>query len=150
MTSVLKQRGVFGALVLMIVASVIAGGCRFSGFNDPVARSSAGAATAWLVGQQRPDGGFEVSGFPGFETSDAILAIAENAQTEQTWSTAQARAAVANVVRGGKTPLDAIDDFADGALNAGQAAKLIVQTFLTKPYRPETLLLKLNQMLTAK
>ena len=31
-----------------------------------------------------------------------------------------------------------------------QAARLIVQTFLTKPYRPETLLLQLNQMLTAK
>lgn len=126
MTSVIKHRGVFGALALSIVASVIVSGCRFSGFNDPVARSSAGAANAWIVGQQQTDGGFEVSGFPGFETSDAILAIAENAQTELTWNPTQARNAVANVVRGGKTPLDAIDDFADGAINAGQAAKLIV------------------------
>jgi hypothetical protein len=137
MSNVPKHRGAFGALVLVIVAAVIASGCRFSGFNDPVARSSAGAATAWLLSQQQPDGGFEVAGFPGFETSDAILAIAENAQTEQTWSTAQARAAVANVVRSGKTPLHAIDDFADGTLSAGQAAKLIVLVAKPLGYAPE-------------
>ncbi len=88
-------------------------------------------------GQQQADGGFEVAGFPGFETSDAILAIAENAQTELTWNPAQARAAVANVVRGGKTPLDAIDDFADGPITAGQAAKLIVLVAKPLGYAPE-------------
>ena len=138
MTPARKPRAVFGALALVIVVSVIGAGCRFSGFNDPVARSSAGAATAWLVRQQQPDGGFEVAGFAGFETSDAILAIAENAQTEQTWNTTQARNAVANVVRSGKTPLTAIDDFADGTLTAGQAAKLIVLVAKPLGYAPDS------------
>jgi hypothetical protein len=44
---------------------------------------------------------------------------------------------VANVVRSGKTPLDAIDDFADGTLTAGQAAKLIVLVAKPLGYAPD-------------
>jgi Prenyltransferase and squalene oxidase repeat len=126
MTTMFKQRPFFGALAVAVAATAILSGCHYNGFNDPPARAAAGAANAWLLSKQQPDGGFELAGFPGFETSDAILAVAENAQTAETWNSTQARNAVANVVRSGKTPLNAIDDFADGTLNAGQAAKLIV------------------------
>ena len=107
-------------------------------------------AVTYLAGQQQADGGFELAGFPGFETPDAIAAIAANANIdslsiptttstppgeaprpladfERAWQPANARAAVVAVkTAGNKTPLDAVDDFAEGAISAGQAAKLIV------------------------
>jgi hypothetical protein len=109
-----------------IALSVLLTGCRFSGFGDGSSRLRATAATDWLTGQQQLDGGFEIAGFAGFETPDAVLAIAENAQTKINWNSAQALNAVKSVVRNGHTPLNALDNFADGAINAGQAAKLIV------------------------
>lgn len=45
-------------------------------------------AVGWIIAQQQSDGGFEMAGFPGFETPDAVLAIAENAQTDTVWSAA--------------------------------------------------------------
>ncbi len=63
----------------------------------PTSTTTANAAVSWLVAQQQPDGGFEVAGFPGFETRDAALAIAEDAQTGGTWSTTEALNAVAAV-----------------------------------------------------
>lgn len=94
---------------------------------DPADAAAAQQAATWLATQQQADGGFEVAGFPGFETPDAVLAIAEAAQTGGTWSTAEALAAVQALVAGGATPLDALDDFVDaGGLSAGQAAKLVV------------------------
>ncbi|HEX2038831.1 MAG TPA: prenyltransferase/squalene oxidase repeat-containing protein [Acidimicrobiales bacterium] len=83
-------------------------------------------AVEWLKAQQEADGGFELADFPGFETLDATLAIAANAQTDASWSTAEARSAVAVVTRDGKSPLHYLDDFAEGGLCPGQAAKLIV------------------------
>ncbi|MGQ0519638.1 MAG: hypothetical protein ACT4PX_00620 [Actinomycetota bacterium] len=83
-------------------------------------------AVAYLRSAQQPDGGFETAGFPGFETPDATLALAEAAQTGPAWSTAQARAAVQATVNGGRTPLDALDDLAETTTSPGQAAKLIV------------------------
>src|SRR5690242_19167088 len=101
-----------------------------AGAADPASTTAAAKAVDWLKTQQKPDGGFEVAGFPGFETPDAILAIAETAQTGTAWSPAQALAAVQAVHAGGgsgPTALDAIDTFAHGAaLNQGQAAKLIL------------------------
>src|SRR5581483_2390324 len=100
-----------------------------AGAADPASTAAAGNAVGWLKTQQQSDGGFELAGFPGFETPDAILAIAENAQTGSTWSTAQALAAVQAVHVGGGsglTPLDAIDAFAHTAISPQQAAKLIV------------------------
>jgi hypothetical protein len=93
------------------------------------AASTASAAVAWLVTQQQSDGGFEVAQFPGFETRDASLAIAENAQTSGTWSTGEARAALAAIHFGGgsgPTPLDALDAEAASDTTAGAAAKTIV------------------------
>jgi hypothetical protein len=69
-------------------------------------------ADGWLRTQQQADGGFEVAGFPGFETADAILAIASVG--EGTWDTAEALAYVQGAQVGGKDPLDAIDDLIDG------------------------------------
>jgi hypothetical protein len=96
---------------------------------DPASNATATAAVAWLVTQQQPDGGFEVVGSPGFETPDAVLAIAEQAQTGSSWSTSQAFAAVAALHAGGgsgPTPLDALDDYAATVTTATAAAKLIV------------------------
>jgi LPXTG-motif cell wall-anchored protein len=105
-------------------------------FASPLwgARASAsGANTAaiakgltWLKSQQLADGGFEVAGSPGFETPDAVLAIAEAAQTGAAWSKPAALAAVRAVTKNNKSPLDALDTFADSGIDAGKAAKLIV------------------------
>ena len=96
---------------------------------SPAVESAADRAVAWLVTQQQPDGGFEVAGFPGFETSDAVFAIADAAQTTPVWSTAEARAAVEALHAGGPggpTPLDALDVWVAGGISAGDAAKLIL------------------------
>ena len=62
-----------------------------------------------------PTAGFELADFPGFETPDAVLAIAEQAQVEPAWSTPLARAAVDAVVStDGFTPLDHLDDLVEG------------------------------------
>lgn len=85
-------------------------------------------AVEFLAASQQADGGFELAGFPGFETPDAVLAIAEAGQQSESWSTSDALAAVEAVhTPGGLDGLDALDDLADTAdLSAGQAAKLIV------------------------
>ncbi len=96
--------------------------------------TAAAAAVTWLETQQQADGGFEVAAFPGFETLDATLAIAESAQTGGSWSASEATTAV-NAVQfggaGGPTPFDAIDAYAQtiptlGAQAPGTAAKNIV------------------------
>jgi hypothetical protein len=95
------------------------------------------AGISWLLDQQEADGGFELGDFPPFETPDAIVAIAADAQTTATWSTSEALAAVEAADDGtaGATPLDWADDFAENdldddsgtpGLDGGQAAKLIV------------------------
>ena len=97
---------------------------------DPASQATADAAVAWLKTQQQSDGGFELAMFPGFETRDASLAIAEDAQTGTTWSTTEALDAVGAVHFGGTpagaTPLDALDAFAATVTTAGAAAKTIV------------------------
>jgi len=115
-----------GAVALASASVLTLGAFRFTGFDDPTARTAAAKSTTWLVGQQLPDGGFETAGFAGFETPDAILAIAENAQTTRAWNRTTARNAVLATTRNGHSPLDVVDDFADGSINAGQAAKLIL------------------------
>jgi hypothetical protein len=97
---------------------------------DGPTSTTAASSVAWLKTQQLPDGGFEVLGSPGFETRDASLAIAEQAQTGSTWSTTEAYDALANLhaTGTGKTPLDALDAYAAGINSAGDAAKTIVLT----------------------
>ena len=104
-----------------------------AGSVPPASVTSAGAAVAWLKTQQVVDGGFEHTSFPGFETLDATIAIAEDAQTGGTWNQTEAKAAVEAVQFGGAgaNPFDAIDAYAQtiptlGALTTGTAAKNIV------------------------
>ena len=107
---------------------------------DPASRATADAAVAWLKTQQQPDGGFELAIFPGFETRDASLAIAEHAQTGTTWSTTEALDAVGALHFGGTpagaTPLDALDAFGATVTTAGAAAKTIVFDRLAAGPRP--------------
>lgn len=104
-----------------------------------VAPAPAGAvetesALDWLLAQQQADGGFELSGFPGFETPDAVLAIAASAQPGAGWDTDVALAAVeAATTEGGADPLDAVDAWVDSvqggsdtAAAAAQASKVVV------------------------
>ncbi|MBM3676228.1 MAG: terpene cyclase/mutase family protein, partial [Actinobacteria bacterium] len=112
----------FGALALGASALTSPAGA-----TAPESQTTAQKAVEWLATQQQPDGGFEVSGFGGYETPDAVLALAEAAQTGSTWSAAEARTGVAALSNGtGLDALDALDAFAASGLNAGQAAKLIV------------------------
>jgi hypothetical protein len=117
-----RTRAGLAALAVVIVAS----GCKYTGFGDSSVRSTSTDAHDWLVTQQRTDGGFEVADFDGFETPDAIVALAEEGQEQAGWDTLQARRAVRKVTNGGKSALDWADAFADGPISAGQAAKLIV------------------------
>lgn len=119
------------SILLVALAALTALRGPRAGAVDPASIAAADAAVAWIVTQQQPDGGFEVAGFPGFETPDAVLAIAEAAQSAPPgtgWSTTEALSAVSGLHVGGSgpTPLDALDDFVDGGITAGQAAKLVV------------------------
>lgn len=130
-TTLLAGTVLAGALLAPLVAPA-----PLAGAATPTPRSTPAidAGVAWLDGQQQADGGFEVGGFPGFETPDAVLALATAGQTTGTWSEAEALAAVEVVTTpGGKDALDALDDWVDGvqggtgsaAAKAQQAAKVI-------------------------
>ena len=111
-----------GALALAAPAMAAAP----AGAAQPGAAEAADDAVAWLASVQEDDGGFELADFPGFETPDAVLAIATAGQSNPaTWSRAEARAAVRALTRDGNDPLDHVDAFAEGGIGAGQAAKLI-------------------------
>ena len=92
-------------------------------------QTTANAGVGWLETQQNSDGGFEHV-FPGFETRDATLAIAEQAQTGATWSASEALAAVQAFKHGGsnKTPLDFLEQDTAVVGAGGSAAKTIVLT----------------------
>jgi hypothetical protein len=128
-------------LIGSLVSALVVGAVAPSAGADQVTADG----ITWLTDQQRADGGFELAGFPGFETPDAILAIAADAQTTPDWDEAAARAAVEAVVTdpGGLSALDWIDTWLDGTLPnplpppgtvgppaAGQQAKLILQVAL--------------------
>lgn len=107
--------------------AVVACACSTLVLVAPGASADSASAVAWLATQQQADGGFEVSGFPGFETPDAVAALATEGQADGSWSTTEALDAVFDT----QTPtheqaLRALDDYADGSIGAGQAAKLIV------------------------
>ena len=125
--------GLFGALLILSTALVA---------PPPVAAESVSldlataAAIEWLATQQQPDGGFEVAMFPGFETPEAVLALAAQAQTGPSWSGRQALLGAQRVATpAGLTGLDYLDDYAEAtgpsAITGGIAAKLI--TLVTAP-----------------
>jgi hypothetical protein len=117
-----SSRVLLGALCLVVALSA----CRFSGFGNAPIQATATGAVSWLKTQQQSDGGFETAGFPGFETPDATLAIAAQAQTTYLWNPTTARNAVLATITNNRTPLRSIDNFAATGIDAGQAAKLIV------------------------
>ncbi len=116
-------RFVRAALVVAIVSASFASlaGAPASGASAPVTNG-----VAWLRSLQQPDGGFETEGFPGFENADAILALAQSAQSGSSWDAAAARAAVLGTsTSAGKTPLDSVDAYASGSIDPGEAGKII-------------------------
>lgn len=133
----MRRRFVLGALIgALTLPSIVV---TPAGAADPASERVATRAVRWLDAVQLPDGSFEVAGFPGFETPDAVLAIAERGQSDGTWSTAEARTAVRRVREDGHHGLEALDDLADGefgALSAGQAGKLIVLDAVPLGYDP--------------
>lgn len=112
-------------LLVALCLVVALGACRFSGFGNAPVQATATSAVTWLKTQQQSDGGFEVAGFPGFETPDAVLAIGAQAQTTYLWNRTTARNAVLATIHNNRTPLRSVDNFAASGIDAGQAAKLI-------------------------
>lgn len=107
------RRSLVAGIGLALLAPLAAPGI---GSAAPAADPAVTKATSWLLTQQQPDGGFEVSGFPGFETSDAVLALAAGGQSGPTWDKASALSgiqAIQSVDTSGKDPLDALDDLVD-------------------------------------
>ncbi len=106
---------------------------------SPAVDATVDGVETWLLAQQQADGGFELAGFPGFETPDAAFALASSFQTGPTWDAAGALASIHALNKGAnKDPLDALDKLAEASLvpakpeldptnNAGAArsAKLI-------------------------
>jgi len=122
---VLRRTIVAAAVVLTVVAA----SAFPAGAVDPAVTAAADRAADWLESEQQPDGGFELAAFPGFETSDAVLAIAMAAQTGAVWSAGEALAVFEALTYGGPggpTPIDALDDWVTGGINAGEAAKLVL------------------------
>jgi hypothetical protein len=124
------RRFVAAGLALSLTAPLLGGGtAQAAPPADPVITK----AKTWLATQQQVDGGFEVAGSPGFETPDAVLALATSYQTGATWDGAGARTSIQSMDNGsGKDPLDALDDLVDnegdptGKAAAARAAKIIV------------------------
>ena len=64
------------ACVAAMTAALVLSSRSPRGSAPPASVAAADAAVSWLTTQQQPDGGFELAGFPGFETLDAAIAIA--------------------------------------------------------------------------
>lgn len=94
----------------------------------PESEAAASAAVAWLRTQQQADGSFETAGFPGFETRDVVLAVAEQAQTGAAWDATLARSTVEALKAGGSgpTPLDYLEGLVAASAEPGVAAKTVV------------------------
>ncbi|HEV7721177.1 MAG TPA: prenyltransferase/squalene oxidase repeat-containing protein [Iamia sp.] len=133
-TRLLTSAAVLGTLVVPLVP-----GAPVSAAPTPRSTPAIDDAVAWLETQQQADGGFEVGMFPGFETPDAILALASAGQTSEDWDTEEALAAVEAVHTDPvgampKDALDSVDDWVDSVqgseatvgAKAQQAAKVIV------------------------
>jgi hypothetical protein len=111
-----------------------------AGAAEPADQSAATAAVAWLKAQQQSDGGFEQTAFAGFETTDVVVAIAEQAQTGPAWNAAEARDAVESLHFGGtpsgKTPIDYLVDLTANAADQGVPAKNLVLVALALGFDP--------------
>ena len=108
-----------------LLAPPLVGGAGAAPGDDPVLAG----AISFLADSQQDDGSFELGGFAGFETADAVLAIGLGAAPGPLDPSA-GRARVEAVATGsGRDGFDAIDDEVETAgqgLAAGRAAKLVV------------------------
>ncbi len=106
-----------------LVVSGLTGTAGAAPGDDPVLAGAIG----FLASQQQDDGGFEVAGFAGFETADAVLAIGLGAQGGPLDPAAGRARVEAVATDAGLTGFDAIDDEVEaGSVEAGRAAKLTV------------------------
>jgi hypothetical protein len=123
-----RIRRVFACFSAIALAFLFSSSVAPASAADPASNTAAANAVAWLKPQQLPDGSFEVATFAGFETRDAALAIAEQAQTGTTWNTAQALTAVEALKAGGSgpTPLDYLETLVGASNDTGVAAKTVV------------------------
>ena len=125
------RRSVALGVGLALLAPLVAPGSAGAATVDPEAHAASGALE-WLTTQQQADGGFELAGFPGFETPDAVLAVAAVGRQSYTtdhgplavgaWDQADALASVEALTEDGKDALDAIDDLIDGAADPTSVA----------------------------
>ena len=125
------RRSLAAGLGLALLAP-LAGSGTASAVGPVAADQVVSAAAAYLGSAQKADGGFELADFAGFETPDAIAALAAAVQNGPTWDSAFALQRISAIrSSAGHTPLDAIDDLIDGAtepsgdLAGGQAAKVV-------------------------
>ena len=117
MARVSRFVALFSAVIFMLLAGA-----------GPAAGDTA-AGVAYLDTTQQANGGWDAGPATEFVTTEAILAIAEQAQTGAAWSTAQALAAVDGFnhpTAPNNDPLDFADDMADAAVPPSVAGKLIV------------------------
>jgi hypothetical protein len=91
----------------------------------PTADDAVALAVRWLERQQYDDGGFDGFG-AAVATPEAVLAFAESAQTEATWSNRAALERIDQVESAeGQTPLDAARRLARGNEDPALAARLV-------------------------
>jgi hypothetical protein len=83
-----------------------------------------GAARGWLLFKQEADGGFEVADFPGFETPDAVLALASAHSEFGAWDPTGAREEIAQLDApgGGPDPIQYVEALIDDEANPTSAA----------------------------
>jgi len=123
MARVTKLVALFGALALVSLGP--------AGAVDPIVTQN---AVAYLRSQQiagttpaTGSGAWDTSPAFEFVSTEAVLALAEQAQTGSSWSTAEALAAIQAADNAdGVDPLPFLDLVAAGVLTPGKAAKLIL------------------------
>jgi hypothetical protein len=114
--------------ILALVPAAVAIAAAEDGPRSP--DDAVAAAAIWLSDHQRPDGGFD--GFvPGGNTPDAVLALAESAQTSPNWSNGDALERVeSDIAEDGSTPLSAVRVISRRVDDPGVNARLITRIAL--------------------
>ena len=120
------------AAAAAVVAALGVGLAPVAGAAEARSEQAADRGVAYLASQQRSDGGFGENeapagqDFDAFSTPDAVLAIAEAAQTTTAYDAAAARAAVRSIRKDGRDGLGYLDDVADAGVSPGKAAQLVL------------------------
>lgn len=118
----LRRRSLAAGLGLALLAPFVGpGGAGAVPPPTPVDR-----AVGFVLDNQQDDGSFEVAGFPGFETPDAIFALASFAQADPAWDPQGAFTLLGSI----PSPFPYIDDLVDDGdtttvAAAARAAKVL-------------------------